>query len=177
MNEPSNIPEDISSEDVLFVNDFIAEINVLREINNLILFRNYAIYCYALCCAVIAICLWYDLPMIAIVLVVVILVIKQTAKHLNLKKLIKQIQVGIAANPEARKTEFLANQFNGGGASFRYERITKIVEGNLCLYIIIGGVYAGMVKKDAFTVGDYESFVIFLREKLKDNPKALKGLK
>jgi len=34
-----------------------------------------------------------------------------------------------------------------------------------------------MIKKGAFTKGDYESFVPFLREKLKDNPKALKGLR
>jgi len=34
-----------------------------------------------------------------------------------------------------------------------------------------------VLKKDAFTKGDYESFVEFLKEKLKDNPKALKGLR
>ena len=33
------------------------------------------------------------------------------------------------------------------------------------------------IKKDAFTVGDYENFVAFLREKLQDNPKALRGLR
>lgn len=38
-------------------------------------------------------------------------------------------------------------------------------------------ILLALILIDAFTVGDYETFVAFLREKLKDNPKALKGVK
>ena len=61
--------------------------------------------------------------------------------------------------------------------TYKYKSISKVVEGKICLYISLGKALGVTIRKDAFTKGDYETFVTFLRERLKDNPKALKRLK
>ena len=66
---------------------------------------------------------------------------------------------------------------SAGAAMFKYNQISEINISNIAIYIAIEKTFTAPIKKDAFTIGDYDSFVVFLREKLKDNPKALKGLK
>ena len=63
-----------------------------------------------------------------------------------------------------------------GDVKFKYSQISKILTSNSCLYILIQETFVITIKKDAFTVGDYESFIVFLKEKLTDNPVALLGL-
>ena len=67
-----------------------------------------------------------------------------------------------------------------GDYSFHYHQISKIIEAKLCLYIMVERNekdYAlAIVRKDAFTKGEYETFVSFLRGRLAGNQKALHGL-
>jgi len=76
---------------------------------------------------------------------------------------------------------FFANSVEYGDYTFRYNQISEIIEAKLCLYIMVEKSEKdhalAVVKKDAFTKGDYEAFVSFLRERLEGNQKALKGLK
>ena len=95
-------------------------------------------------------------------------------QHLEIKKGMQAlIENGKVRRMFYNNTE---DTFELDNNTFCYNQISKIVEAKLCLYIFIGKK-ATAVKKDAFTIGDYESFVAFLREKLKDNPQALRGLK
>jgi hypothetical protein len=57
-----------------------------------------------------------------------------------------------------------------------YKQITNIISSKNGLYIVIKKKIVP-IKKDAFTKGDYESFVVFMKEKLKGNRRALRGLK
>jgi len=66
---------------------------------------------------------------------------------------------------------------NANNVTLQYNQISKSTNSRHCIYLIVEETCCVMVKKDAFTKGDYESFVVFLKEKLKDNPKALRGLK
>jgi len=59
----------------------------------------------------------------------------------------------------------------------QYKQIVKIVVGDIGLYIIFKKKAFAFIKKDTFTKGDYGKFIMFLREKLNDNPKAQRGLK
>jgi hypothetical protein len=58
-----------------------------------------------------------------------------------------------------------------------YKQISYMVETKKYLYISFEKVFECIVKKDSFTKGDYETFVTFLRERLAENPKALRGLR
>ena len=49
--------------------------------------------------------------------------------------------------------------------TFRYKSISKVVEGKICLHISLGKAFDFIIKKDAFTKGDYETFVTFFRGK------------
>ena len=60
--------------------------------------------------------------------------------------------------------------------TFRYNQVSRITDAKLCLYIMFDEAVVVMIKKDAFTKGDYDSLVSFLRERLIDNPKILKSL-
>jgi len=76
---------------------------------------------------------------------------------------------------------FFADSVEYGDYTFRYNQISETIEAKLCLYIMVEKSEKdhalAVVKKDAFTKGDYEAFVSFLRERLEGNQKALKGLK
>jgi hypothetical protein len=61
--------------------------------------------------------------------------------------------------------------------AFEYKQISHLVETTEYLYISLEKVFECIVKKDSFTKGDYETFVTFLRERLAENPKALRGLR
>lgn len=62
-------------------------------------------------------------------------------------------------------------------ATSSYDDISRLITAKIGLYITVGANIHVLIKKDSFTVGDYESFVLFMREKLKNNPRVLKGLK
>ena len=59
----------------------------------------------------------------------------------------------------------------------QYKQIKKIVIGDIGLYIILRKNALAFIKKDSFTKGDYGTFIMFLREKVSDNPKVQRGLK
>jgi len=98
------------------------------------------------------------------------------------KKLLKQYAL-LASSDEntGSKTIFftshLESSMYGRTNTFYYNQVSRVMVGKLGAYLLIEKSLYVMVKKDAFTKGDYESFIPFLKEKLKDNPKALRGLK
>jgi len=161
----------------IFVNEFSPSLKELSEYNSRILFRPYSIMCYALCSIMALIYLQSGAWFWALALIIFAFCIERTARYLRLKQLLKQSRVETSANLGNQKKTFNVNNFEIGNGTFRYEQISKIISANMCLFIVIEKSVTVMVKKDAFTIGDYESFVAFLREKLQDNPQALRGLK
>ena len=97
------------------------------------------------------------------------------------KNLLKQYAVLSSGDKVGIKVVFNEFEFSsnvyGRENTFNYAQISKVVSGKLGLYFHIEKSLYVMLKKDSFTVGDYDSFLVFLREKLKENPKALKTLK
>ena len=68
---------------------------------------------------------------------------------------------------------FYNDQFTiSQGMSYQYGQISKLLVSKDYLFIDIEETLHTAVKKDSFTVGDYESFVVFLREKFKEMDKA-----
>lgn len=98
----------------------------------------------------------------------------------RLKESLKTARLLSSGNPNGF-SDFEASFFNDNFITerftFQYSQISKVVSSHNYMYLIIEATFGVIIKKDAFTVGDYETFVAFLREKLKDNPKAMKGLK
>ena len=70
-----------------------------------------------------------------------------------------------------RSENFFANEL-----CFEYSQISRIVVGEMCIYLLIEKVATVIVKKDAFTKGEYKEFVSFLKGQLKNKPRALKSL-
>ena len=97
----------------------------------------------------------------------------------KLQQLLKRSRLLSSEDDEFIKYEtyFQNDSFEAGGEiRFQYDQISKIMVSTLYMFIMIEDTVHTAVKKDAFTIGDYESFVVFLKEKLKDNPVALLGL-
>jgi len=97
------------------------------------------------------------------------------------RNILKQYTLlGATGCPEI-KINFFSENINsnlcGRESNFKYSQITKTITGKIVLYLSIEKTLYVLIKKDSFTKGDYDSFLIFMREKLKDNPKALRGLK
>ena len=166
-----------SGDEVLFELNFIPKKEDLQEFNSRILFRNYEFFCYALALIMTVVYAFYSTLGLALTFMVIAIVIVNIAKSLRLKQLVKQFQMIAKTNPKIQWKVFYADKFETYNGIFGYEQISKIIVADLCQYIIIENVATVMLKKDAFTIGDYDSFIVFLREKLKDNPKALKGLR
>ena len=98
-------------------------------------------------------------------------------RKLYTKKLIEQYKSRHSGELADYQTVFYNNRFERFPEStFQYNQISYVVATDVSLYLMIGNETTIIVKKDAFTIGDYESFVSFLKEKLKDNPKVLRGL-
>ena len=71
------------------------------------------------------------------------------------------------------KTNFIEESFRTtDGAIYQYDQISKLLVSRDYLFIIIEEMISTAIKKNAFTLGDYESFVVFLREKFKEMDKA-----
>ena len=100
-------------------------------------------------------------------------------KKRHIKHMLKEMQVFATADNAAGndyKSTFSDGDFMVNEISFGYDRITKVDDGKLCLYLTVDKTVTAIVKKDAFVSGDFASFVRFLRERLKDKPNALRVL-
>ena len=120
-------------------------------------------------------------PVVVIVLSLVGFSFPTITSHLNAEKMLKQYAVLSSGDTVGIRVVFNEFEFSsnvyGRESTFSYSQISRVISGKLGLYFHIEKSLYVMLKKDSFTVGDYDSFVVFLREKLKDNPKALKGLR
>ena len=163
--------------DILFVTDFIPTTDDIREQIDCVVFKNYRRFCYSLCIATMLFCLLLNRIIAAGILFIFFFLIIRFFHRQLLKLLIRRLQLAISSGTNVKKHVFYSNQFEIGSGTFRYNQITKVIPADFCLYIILQKVSVVMVKKDAFTTGTYDDFVVFLRDKLHDNPKALKGLR
>ena len=178
------------NNELRFQNEFILEKNFLREFFRLTMSKGYSAICYIFFGAVLIFSLIVllnggaqNIPMLLFLLCISIygLSFPVSRVNLNAKNLLKQYAVLSSGGTAGIRVLFHNSEFNsnvyGRENTFSYTQISKVVSGKLGLYFHIEKSLYVMLKKDAFTVGDYDSFVVFLREKLKDNPKALKRLR
>jgi len=165
------------NNDTIFINAFEPKRKEVFEYFNKVLFRNYYIFCFSICVAhmviSIAIGRWSD----AIRLVVIVLAIVGVAGFVRFRQTEKLFEVQFSSGAIARIKSFNSAFIEIGEGRYEYSHVTKTVNGKKCLFLVVEKSLTIIIKKDAFTKGDYESFVEFLKEKLKDNPKALKGLR
>ena len=162
---------------ILFAVELIPTKEEIREYIAHVFYKGYTLFGCAFSIAVILLGFWFDFLIIALVCSVVGLLNLQIAKYWKSRKAIEAFERLASTGYEGWRSVFYEDVFKSDNNTFCYEQIAKIVVGKLCLYIIIEKTLLVIIRKDAFTVGDYESFVAFLREKLKDNPAALWGLK
>ena len=101
--------------------------------------------------------------------------------NLDSKALLKQYKTLSSNGTSGIKVNFYDDNFNsnvyGRENTFKYNQISKVTCGKLGIYLTIEKSICVLIEKDAFTVSRYEFFMLFLREKLKDNPKALRSFK
>jgi len=172
--------KDEGQEKVLFVNEFIPTQEIVGEYVIRIYLKVSRLLCYAFSAMFV---LWALLSgdgfwgAMALIATTAFFITVYTMKYLETEKLMKAFGLVTSTEGGKLRTIFYDDTSRLANNTFRYEQISKIVDAKLGLYIIIEKAIAIIIKKDSFTVGDYESFVTFLREKLKDNPKALRGLK
>ena len=112
-------------------------------------------------------------PLVAIIVVTGLIVFLFLSRYYQFRNTMKLVSLTKEVVPK----QFYDDNFMASGNSYQYDQITKIVVGKLCLFLIVGKLLTVMIKKDdAFTIGDYASFIDFLIEKLHDKPKIVKVL-
>jgi len=109
--------------------------------------------------------------MIAVLLLVLLFV----RKRKEAKRTLKVFTLLKSPNGVAQK-RFYDGWFALDHNLFPYDQISGLAEGKRCFYIVVGKAVTLIIQKDAFTIGDYETFVVFLSERLGDKPKLLKRL-
>lgn len=87
------------------------------------------------------------------------------------------LNAGSDSNVPKNIIYFRDSEFEFSDIMVKYSQISKTSCSSAYMFIVVENAVTIIVKKDAFTKGDYDSFLIFMKDKLKDNPKALKGLK
>lgn len=60
------------------------------------------------------------------------------------------------------------------GTLLPYEKISKVIDSDHFVFIIIDKAVGALVKKDAFVAGDYASFMVFLNQKMNQRQKIMK---
>jgi len=86
-----------------------------------------------------------------------------------LKTLVKQEQLWGSGTFRERRFWFYDKGIQTSGAPdtiFPYEKISKIVDADECVYVVIEKLVGIPIKKNSFVKGDYESFIRFLGGKL-----------
>ena len=105
---------------------------------------------------------------------------RQIVKKLCLRHALKKIELSSHLTQQISQRTFYDGHFftnNNGDDTLFYSQISSIANTALCLCLTLDPTTTILIKKDAFTTGTYDDFVVFLRDKLHDNPKALKGLR
>jgi len=160
---------DVNNEDkknMLFVSDFFSTKKEITEFANRIVFRNIALACYTVSIVAILVGLWLGRINLIVGFVVAgaVLLNLQIVKYRVIKKAHK---TAVLKKDGDTQRVFCGDAFGLNGEMYGYGQISKIVVARLCMYIYISTEKypVVMVKKDAFTVGDYESFVAFIEEK------------
>lgn len=163
----------------LFTNGFTPFKKEIKEYVNRIVFGKGTLFCWIFSIMAIVFGLLFGGLVLAIALAAICTAFLSLhiTKHSKFKEAMKAFENLVSTGYEGWRSVFFDDMFESDNNTYYYEQISKVVKGKLCLHIIIEKKLLVMVKKDAFTKGDYESFVLFLREKLKDNPEALKGLR
>jgi len=173
---------DVEKKEVLFEVIFMPTKEITKEFQNRLNLKAHTIFAYAFGVIVLLFGLWSGwlgstgLFWVCVILAPVCPVVIEYRKQSEAKQILNLWAAG-PVGTAGYKAEFFDEIFTHRDLSFRYDQISTFTKGNLCLYIQIKKTITIIAKKDSFTKGDYESFVSFLREKLKDNPKALRGLK
>ena len=163
------------AKDILFFNEFPPTKKVVKEALNILALRKLTFFCYAFSVIIVLLGWLYNFRYIAMVVAWLVLIFWLSGKY----SIISKAYQTLVAEKDKGDTQriFYDDTFDLGDKAYSYDEVLEVVSAKLCLYIFIDKKIAVTVKKDSFTKGNYEPFVAFLREKLKDNPKALRGLK
>jgi len=109
------------------------------------------------------------------IVIPIMIVCTLVTRHRTIKSIIKNTQtLDYAKAPEPKR--FYADSLIIDDYKFTYDQIKNIIIGKVSIYLLGENVFSVGFRKDAFTIGDYASFIDFLIEKLHDKPKIVKVL-
>ena len=162
----------IEQNNMLFQIEAIKSKEAIREFIDLLHFKRAYISYLAMAIFTIVYSITQQSPIIAVIIIAFLIPALLVGRHIQTKKAMKAVCLTRKDIPK----EFYEETFTANGGTYQYEQITKIVAGKVCLYLVVGKIFTVMVNRDAFIIGDYESFLDFLMGKLENNPKAVKVL-
>ena len=160
-----------------FINEFVPQEEEVAEYFRRITLKNYYIASFTICASYTLISVAFGYWIYAVIVTIIMAIITSITSIARFRQTYKTIKVQYSISPDAPISAFHTDCIKTGGATLAYSQVTKVAITKSCIFLVIEKALTVMLKKDAFTKGDYESFVEFLKEKLKDNPKALKGLR
>jgi large-conductance mechanosensitive channel len=160
-----------------FINEFVPQEKEVAEYFRRITLKNYCIASFAICASYVLISVAFGYWIYAVIVTIIMAIITSITSIARFRQTYRIIQVQYSISLDDPISSFHADYIKTGGATLAYSQVTKVVITKSCIFLIIEKALTVMLKKDAFTKGDYEAFIEFLKEKLKDNPKALKGLR
>ena len=176
-NDEINVVE-IESEEVLFENRFVPDKKALSEYYDRVVYRINMIVLLSLWIVLVfASLILLEWRLRTLIIIIIALIVVFIRKYVDVRNLLKHYELRISSGMYDGQIKFYENNFIVSKGTFSYNQISKIIVGKHCVFIIVEKALHIIVKKDAFIKGDYDSFVEFLKEKLKDNRKALRGIK
>jgi len=98
-------------------------------------------------------------------------IIVQIRKYRAAKQLLKEFEIIASAKIKKEdtdyKTVFYSDTFQVNALEFSYSRISKVLTGKLCVYLVIEKTVTVIVKKEAFTRGECKNFLPFILKRTK----------
>ena len=173
----------IKSEQILFINEFHFTKELIRDSLNFPFNKKHlaSLFIFSI---MIGVGFWLRLELLAVSLFSTFVamctpfLVRQILKQLCLVRSLKAFNLSLQSPQQISQKVFYEDYFtaNQSDEKLAYDQISFIASTTFCLCVGLSSTSI-LIKKDAFTTGIYDDFVVFLRDKLHDNPKALKGLR